>query len=158
MMKSLQNPLGRFIVLALAFILSPLIVVWVVAYGIYTVLLYLLVWISWCRKGPRVLVVYSRSPHWQDRFESYLIPQLPTSSIVINWSDRKQWSRYSLRTRVFNCFLGSFAHTPSVIVFRPFHRARIFRFFEAYKSFRHGNPAPVLEMEAALLKAVRSDN
>jgi hypothetical protein len=158
MMQRLGKALAKLIILLVAVILSPLIVAGLVIYGFYLAFLYLAVWATWCRNGSRVFVCYSRSPHWQARFEKVLIPKLPASTIIVNWSDRKRWSRLSLRTRVFGEFLGSVAHTPSVIIFRPFRRARVFRFHEAYKHFKHGNPLPVEELESALLSAYFASN
>jgi hypothetical protein len=158
MMQRPKSILANIVIFVLAVLLSPLIVAGFVAYGIYTALLYLTIWAVWCRNGPRVFISYSRSPHWQERFENVLIPQLPSSSIIVNWSDRKTWPRFSLRTLAFEHYLGNIAHTPSVIVFKPLRRAQVFRFFEAYKIFKHGNDVPVLELESALLNAVGSNN
>lgn len=148
-----KSILAKITILLIAVILSPLIVAGLVTYGVHTALLHVVVWAAWCRNGSRVFVSYSRSPHWQSRFETVLLPQLPPSTIIVNWSDRKTWSRVSLRTLVFEHFLGKVAHTPSAIVFKPFRSARVFRFHQAYKSFKRGNPLPVHEQESALLKA-----
>jgi len=150
----MQGAFAKTVLLVLAAILSPLIVVGLLVYGLYSTLLHLAIWVAWCRNGSRVFVCYSRSPHWRPRFDAVLIPQLPPSSIIVDWSDRKAWPRLSLRTLVFAHFLGSVAHTPSAIVFRPFRLARVFRFHEAYKSFKRGDPLPVREQESALLRAV----
>jgi len=138
----------------IALLLSPLLLIGFATYGIYLALLYFAVWIRWCAQGARTFVVYSRSPHWQERFETHLIPMLPTNAIVVNWSDRKSWRRLSLTTQVFNSFLGAYNHTPSAIIFRPFRRAKVIRFYEAYMSYKHGNPTPVLALESELLDSV----
>lgn len=154
MTHTLKSPLAKLTALVIAVILSPLIVAGLVVYGVYSALLHLAVWTTWCRAGSRVFVSYSRSPHWQARFETVLIPQLPESTIIVDWSDRKSWSRRSLRTLCFDHFLGRNAHTPAAIVFRPFRRAQVFRFHDAYTKFRHGDELPVQEQESALLRAV----
>ena len=153
-----KSPLAVLAILVIAVILSPLIIVGLVAYGIHTAFLYLAIWSAWCRAGTRVFVSYSRSPHWQAGFETVLIPQLPASAIIVNWSDRKSWPKLALRTLAFEHFLGRNAHTPAAIIFRPFRRAQVFRFYEAYLKFKHGNELPVEEQEAALLSAIGFDD
>lgn len=154
MSKASKNPLAKITLLIVAVILSPLILAGLLVHALWSALLSLAVWATWCRKGPRVFVSYSRSPHWQARFEDVLIPRLPSTAIVVNWSDRKTWPRLSLRRLAFENFLGNFSHTPSVIVFRPFRRSRVFRFHEAYMRFKAGDQSQVLEQEAALFSAV----
>jgi len=153
-----KSPLAKVTILVIAVILSPLIIAGLLAYGIYSAFLYLAIWAAWCRAGSRVFVSYSRSPHWQGRFETVLIPQLPESTIIVNWSDRKNWSRLSLRTIAFEHFLGRNAHTPAAVIFRPFRRAQVFRFYEAYRKLKRGNELPVQEQESALLRAVGFDD
>ena len=147
----LSAALKYLVVGLLAIVFSPLILLVFLFNRIYMAILYLAVWLRWCRNGTRVFVVYSRSPHWQARFEQQLLPSLPRSAIIVNWSDRNSWRGCSLATHVFNNFLGRFEHTPSVIVFRPFRRAKIVRFYKAYQSFKHGNAEPVLALESELL-------
>lgn len=120
-------------------------------YFTYSAVLYLAVWLLWCRSGPCVFFVYSRSPHWQTYIETTFLPKLPPSAIVLNWSDRSTWSRCSLGVRVFHHFLGDRAHTPSVIIFRPLHRAKLFRFYEAFQELKHGNSEPLHKLEAECL-------
>ena len=153
-----KSLIAKLIILVVAVVLSPLIIAGVVAYVVYSAILYLSIWMTWCHTGSRVFVSYSRSPHWQARFEAVLIPRLPASTIIVNWSDRKTWSRLSLRTLAFEHFLGRNAHTPAVIIFRPLRRAQVFRFYEAYMKFKHGDELPVQDQESALLRALGVEN
>lgn len=116
----------------LAIALLPLLLVGGLVFGIYAGLLRLAVRLAWCLRGRRVLACYSDSPHWRERFEQHVMPRLPASAIVINRSERSTWPWWSLRRRVFEHVLGSVDHTPSVIVFTPFGRTEVFRFFGAY--------------------------
>ena len=138
----------------LAIALLPLLLVGGLVFGIHAALLRVAIWLAWCRGGRRVLVCYSNSPHWRERFERHVIPRLPASAIVINRSERATWPRWSLRRQVFEHILGRVDHTPAVIVFRPFWRTRVFRFFGAYQRFKHGDASEVLALEAALFEAV----
>ncbi len=137
--------------LVLAPIWLPLLAIGALFYFTYSAMLYLAVWLLWCKSGPRVFLVYSRSPHWHAHIEDTLLPNLPPSVVVLDWSDRGTWSHWSLGVRVFHHFLGYREHTPSVIVFRPLRRARIFRFFEAFQEFKHGNNEPLHKLEAECL-------
>ena len=77
--------------------LSPLVLIFLVAYGIYAVLLHVVLWLLW---GRRVLFVYSDSPVWQSYIEEHLLPALPPGSVVLNWSERRHWKRWSLASVV----------------------------------------------------------
>lgn len=134
------------------FILPALLVGFLIVYG-HKLLLYLAVWLGWCWRGTRVFVVYPCNAPWQDRFEKHLLASLPASSIVRDSADRKRWSGLSLASLVYNNFLGKFEPTPSVIVFRPFRRAKVYRFHAAYDRYEQGDPGPVQALESELLES-----
>jgi len=145
------NVLGPLILLVLAPILFLVLALVVLGNYLVRAYLYAAVWLLWCGPGSRVIVVYSRSPHWQLHIENELLPQLPPRTIVLNWSDRKTWHRWSLGAQVFRYFLGHQEHTPSAMVFRPFQRVKLFRFHNAFHEAKHGNLTPLRQMEAELL-------
>jgi hypothetical protein len=144
--------LSAFLVLTVLAVIAAALAT---AYCLYVALLYAGVWVRWHGDGPRVLVVTSNSPYWGERIEAELLPRLPVSSVVVNWSDRKHWSKQALTTKLFNHFLGSIEHTPSVIVFHPWQRAEVFRFYSAYKQYKRGDPEPLDRLEAQLLASLR---
>jgi len=39
---------------------------------------------------------------------------------------------------------------------RPFRRARVFRFYEAFRDYRHGKAEPLEKLEAELFAAVNA--
>lgn len=143
--------LGPLWLFVLAPLWLPFLAIVALFHYTYSVILYLAIWLVWCRSGARALLVYSRSPHWQTHIENIFLPKLPSSTIVLNWSDRSTWPRWSLSVRAFNHFLGYREHTPSVIVFRPFRRAKVFRLFEAFQEFKHGNSEPLQNLETECL-------
>ena len=145
--RKLGDAFGPVLLVVLAPIWLPFLVIGAPFYFIYSATLYILVWFFWCKSGSRIFLVYSRSPHWQTHIENSFLPKLPPSTIVLNWSDRNTWSRWSLGIYVFHHFLGYYKHTPSIIVFRPLRRAKIFRFFEAFQEFKHGNNEPLHKLE-----------
>jgi hypothetical protein len=118
-------------------VLLPLVVVGGVLWLMAAVLLQLVVWLTWCSRGRYVLVVYSYSPIWQEYFEQNVLPAVGSRGVVLNWSDRKQWS-YSLPVALFRFFAGTREFNPLAIVFQPLAWPRRFRFYAPFKAFKHG--------------------
>ena len=135
----------------LLFVLLPLVVavgaLWLTA----SVLLQVVVWLTWCSRGRYVLVVYSDSPIWKEYFEQHVLPAVGNRGVVLNWSDRKQWSS-SLAVAVFRFFAGTREFNPLAIVFPPLAWPRRFRFYGPFKAFTHGRPREVEEMRIQLLE------
>jgi hypothetical protein len=117
---------------------------------LHRAMVYLLVWLLWLPRGKDVLFVSSDSPVWRQYMETQIFPFVETRAIVLNWSDRKKWSRWSLSRRVFHVFRGSVNYNPMVILFRPFRRARIFRFFPALSEWKHGHTEQVEQLRRDL--------
>jgi hypothetical protein len=135
----------------LLLLLLPLVVVAGVLWLVAAVLLQLVVWLTWCPRGRYVLVVYSDSPIWQEYFEQNVLPAVGSRGVVLNWSDRKQWS-YSLPVALFRFFAGTREFNPLAIVFQPLAWPRQFRFYGPFKAFKHGRPQEVEEMRSQLLE------
>jgi hypothetical protein len=93
------------------------------------------------------LFVHSNSPVWQDHIEKEILPRLPKRSIVLNWSERKKW-RPSLAAMVFHHFGGYRDFNPLGVVIKPFRRAKVFRFHEAFAEYKHGKPEMLAKMES----------
>lgn len=138
----------------LAAIVAPVIAVAVVVYLLYGVVLNVAIWVLYCSRGIRVLFVYSNSPIWQEYLEERVIPRLPENAIVLNWSERRNWKRFSLSVRAFHHFGGDREFNPLAVIFRPFGRTRIIRFWRAFKDYSRGNEDPLKRVEAELLDAV----
>jgi hypothetical protein len=135
----------------LLLLLLPLVVVAGVVWLVAAVLLQLVVWLTWCSRGRHVLVVYSDSPIWQEYFEQNVLPAVGSRGVVLNWSDRKQWS-YSLPVALFRFFAGTREFNPLAIVFQPLAWPRRFRFYGPFKTFKHGRHQEVEEMRSQLLE------
>jgi hypothetical protein len=52
-------------------------------------------------------------------------------------------AEWSLPVQIFWSFAGGSAFNPMVILFRPFRRAAIFRFWDAFKDWKRGYTEPV---------------
>lgn len=139
-----QTPLSRvagFCLIVVAVVIClPFALVARVCGLVYGLALQCLIWLVWCPRGKRVLLVYSESPHWQDYILTELRPCLPESTETLNWSHSKQWNRWSLAVLAFHYFGGARDFNPMVIVFRPMRWAKTFRFWNAFREFRHGKP------------------
>ena len=137
----------------LLIVLLPLVVVAFVLWLAAAVILQLVVWTAWCSRGRYALVVYSNSPIWQEYFEEHVLPSVGDRGVVLNWSDRRQWS-YSLPVALFRFFAGTREFNPLAIVFQPLAWPRRFRFYGPFKAFKHGRPQEVEEMRSQLLEVL----
>jgi hypothetical protein len=120
----------------------PLVVVALLLWLISALLLLSVVWLAWCPRRRFAIVVYSNSPVWQNYFERLVIPRLGERAVVLNWSERKRWT-LSLSVILFRVFAGSRDFNPIAIVFEPLAWPRAFRFYKAFRSFKHGRPEDV---------------
>jgi hypothetical protein len=152
--------LKRLAFLCVAVVLTPAILVFVaaavLAVGLRAIVLYLLVWTWWI--GParqRVLVVYSESPIWQEHMEREIVPRLPPRTVVLNWSQRKQWSRLSFPVLLFDAFTGRREFNPIVLVFRRFSLVERFRFWRPFHDAKHGHADALRVLELQLFERVR---
>lgn len=121
-----------FLILALPFVVIGL-ALWLLG----STLLLLAVWLVWCPRGRYALVVYSDSPVWQEYFDSQILPALAGRAAVLNWSARRHW-KLSLAVVLFRVFGGTREFNPIAIVFEPLCWPRRFRFYVAFRSFKHG--------------------
>jgi hypothetical protein len=122
--------------------LSPLIVIVLLGWLLTSLVLLSAVWLTWCPRRRYALVVYSNSPVWQDYFETNVIPLLGDRAVVLNWSERERW-KPTLPVMLFRVFAGTREFNPIAIVFLPFLLPRSFRFYKAFKAFKHGRTGEV---------------
>jgi hypothetical protein len=125
-------------------------------YLAYSLLLRLILEVRWGRKGRRVLLVYSRSPHWQEYVETNWIPRLGDHAVILNWSDRSTWSRRSFAVWVFRHWAPALDYNPMAIIFPPFRRAQRIGFFYAFRDAKHGDPAKLRTAESKLFEFVET--
>jgi hypothetical protein len=110
---------------------------------LYRSLLYLLIWALWLPKGKDVLLVYSDSPTWHEYMTTQILPLVQERAVILNWSERKMWSRCSLAVAVFHHFGGTRDFNPLVVLFKPFRTASMYRFWSAFKDWKRGYKEPV---------------
>ena len=139
----------------LAIVFLPLLLVLGIFYLTYSILLNITIWMFYCSRGTNVLFIYSNSPIWKDYVEANILPKLPTSTITLNWSERSQWKSCSLSTIVFRHFGGDTEYNPMGIVFRPWRRAKVFKFWKPFKDFKHGNTDSLNKLQSDFLNLIQ---
>ncbi len=142
-----------FLVMLLPIIL-PLALMAVALYFAHRTVLYVLVWVLWLSRGKDLLVVYSDSPIWHEYMVTQILPRVQGRAVVLNWSDRNKWPRWSFRAHVFRYFGGDSDFNPLVVFFRPFRRAKSFRFWLAFKDWKRGNREPVERLRDELFSVL----
>ena len=132
-------------------IISPILIVGVLLYFLWGALLYLAIWLTTQKQF--VVFVYSESPVWKDYIEREIFPHIQDHAMILNWSERRNWNT-SLAVLAFRYFGGDRNFNPIGIVFRPFRRVKTFRFFEAFKEFKHGDARRVEEIKKDFLRSL----
>ena len=136
-------------------IVLPLALISVMLWLAHRILVYLLIWALWLPKGKDILFVSSDSPIWHEYMTIQVLPRVQERAIVLNWSERNKWSSLSFRVHVFRCFGGSREFNPLIVWFRPFQRARIYRFWSAFKDWKRGYQDPIQRMTQELFTSLQ---
>jgi hypothetical protein len=137
------NTASKAFIALLLIILSPFLIITVFLYLLWGAILYFAIWLTW--KEQRVLFVYSNSPTWKEYIEREILPHIQDRAIILNWSERRNWKN-SLAVLAFRYFGGYRNFNPIGMVFRPFRFVKTYRFFEAFKDFKHGDVQKVEEI------------
>jgi hypothetical protein len=133
--------------------LALLIALAVVARLVKVSALYALAWTFWLGASPRrILFVYSDSPNWKAYVEARILPRLPENSVVLNWSQRGQWQRFSLPVTLFHCFAGDREFNPIGLVFDRWHTVKDYRFWQPFRDAKHGHVGALEYVEAQFLR------
>ena len=150
------KPWQLALILPAVVLLLPIVLLALAAYGIAALFLHLALWLVWVPSGRRVLFVYSNSPVWQQYIEERILPRLPRRSVVVlNWSERRGWSRWTLGYWAFRFFGGRREFNPLAVVVRPLRWTRVIRFWKAFRDFKRGRSESLARMENELFEALR---
>jgi len=153
--ESTGRKVARFAFIALLLpVIVPLAIVGLILHFLNKVVVYMLVWVWWLPKGKDVLYVSSDSPVWKEYMETEVFPLVAERAMVLSWSARSKWPKWSFGVRVFHTFGRGRDFNPMVVLFRPFRRAKIFRFLPAFEERKHGNSASVEQLRRDLTQAL----
>ncbi|HEX8290659.1 MAG TPA: hypothetical protein VF570_02810 [Pyrinomonadaceae bacterium] len=107
------------------------------------------------RFGRFVLFVYSDSPNWKGYVESNILPRVGGHAVTLNWSRRGEWARtHPFEAQVFRHWAGEREFNPLALVIRPGRRVKVFRFWQAFRDFKHGKDRALAEALVALFREV----
>jgi len=153
--QPLLQRLGQVVLIVVLLpLILPLALFAVASHLLYRALLHLLVWALWLPRGKDILFVYSDSPIWHEYMETQILPLVQERAIVLNWSERKKWSRLSLGVAVFRHFGGDGDFSPLVVLFQPLRSARLFRFWSVFKDWKRGYKEPVERLRQELFASL----
>jgi hypothetical protein len=158
--KVMARPASRVrqaLLLAVVVLTAPLwlaaLLVIVLGRLVQVVALYALVWLWWIgRARRRVLFVYSESPNWKEHVEVNILPKLPANTVVLNWSNRLQWPKFSLPVMLFRCFAGEREFNPIGLVFERFDVVERYRFWQPFRDAKHGRLVALQHVETEFLR------
>jgi hypothetical protein len=160
--KSVPKKLPRILLVIAVIATAPLwlalLLIAVLAHLVQEAALYAIVWLWWIGPGNRrVLFVYSDSPNWKDHIEHFVIPRLPPDTVVLNWSNRRQWQWFGFPVRLFRYFAGRREFNPIGLVFERFHVVSRYRFRQPFHEMKHGLPDALQRLEERFFKHACSD-
>jgi hypothetical protein len=135
-------------------VLLPLTLVALALFVVHRCALYILVWGLWVPRGKDILFVYSDSPVWHEYMTSQILPLVEERAVVLNWSERKKWKKWSLAVQVFHSFGGGYEFNPLILLFHPFRHVRQFRFWSAFKDCKRGYTGPLERVHQELICAL----
>jgi hypothetical protein len=172
----MANFFGALLLVVVVVLLSPLVIVYVFWRLLTSLWLCLLVRVRWYPKRKVAVFVYSNSPHWKEYIETNLLPKLSPYAAVLNWSEKSRWPQkwYALSRQIFEhwagvslerwkgklrwgpkrelgvIYWGGEEFNPIAIVFVPWWKPKVFRFWKAFKDFKHGRDKALRDLEADL--------
>ena len=140
-----------FLQIALAILLLPVLLPIALIYLVLQrTLIYSSIWLVWLPRGRDVLFVYSESPVWKEYMLEEILPLVRHRAVILNWSERSRWSRWSIAVQAFQILAGDREFNPLVMFFRPLQPAKKFRFWPALKAWKHGDKEPVTNLRQKL--------
>ena len=102
--------------------------------------------------GRRLVIVYSRSRHWQEHVERHWLPRYGDRAVVLDWSERSRWPRAGAPVAVeaFRRWGGAREFNPLVIAVPRRGPVRTVRFWRAFRDLKHGKDRTLRAAEAEL--------
>ena len=105
------------------------------------------------RNGRRLILVYSRSPHWQRYVEEHWLPRYGAQAVVLDWSDRSVWRALRpkpVEVALFERYAGRAEYNPLAIGVPRRGKVQVIRFWRAFRDYKHGKELALRRAEAEL--------
>jgi hypothetical protein len=102
--------------------------------------------------GTTTICCLFRQSNWKAYLEANIVPKLPANTVVLNWSNRAQWPRFSLPVMLFRCFAGEREFNPIGLVFERFDFVESYRFWQPFRDAKHGRSEALQLVETRFLK------
>jgi hypothetical protein len=93
---------------------------------------------------------FLRQPNWCEYMTSRVLPLVRARAVVLNWSERRKWSRWSLKVSVFYAFGGSREFNPMIVKFELFRKAKVLRYWSAFQDWKRGYTETVESLNSQL--------
>lgn len=152
---SMRSLVALVLIVPIVLLFTPILLVIgipaLLLFALSRLILYSVIWLWWLPRGKDVLLVSSNSPVWGDYIKERILPLIDGRVIVLNWSERSRWPQWSLRVFVFRAFAGRSNFNPMVVLFKPLQRARVFRFYSAFRDWKHGHAEGLEKLRRDLL-------
>ena len=101
------------------------------------------------------VLVTSDSPIWAEYIRENWLRQFGERFVVLNWSTRRRWGK-TLASRIFYYYCGSDRNfCPAIILLRGLRYPLVFRFFYAFRDYKHGNEMALRGLEARLARELK---
>ncbi len=127
----------------------------ILLYVSYGVLLRAWALLKWSRTPIHGILIYSNSPNWQEYVEREWLPRLRDRVIILNWSQRKNWT-HSLAIRLFRYYLegstNAIDYNPAVLLLRGLKHPYLYRYFYAFRDAKHGRTNALTTLEAQMFE------
>ena len=105
------------------------------------------------REGRRLILVYSRSPHWQRYIEEHWLPKYAGQAVILDWSERSTWRTLAPKppeVALFERHAGRAEYNPLAIGVPARGKVRMIRFWRAFRDFKHGRESALRRAEGEL--------
>jgi len=112
-------------------------------------------WSWWNPRGRDILFVYSDRPLWKNYIETHILPRIQNRALIVNLSERKR-SRLASMYNVFRQLGVHDESLPHALVFRPFRRTRVFRFWKPFRHLKAGRAETLQHIEAEFFDLVKA--
>lgn len=152
--SDIQPTIMKFFLVVIVIVLIPILVIAALIYYSWSLALSFAIWIVWGLQGRHILFVHSDSPIWSGYIEQEILPYIKVTAVTLNWSERKHWKN-SLATLAFKLYGESQNFNPMAIVFRSFRFHKEFRFYEAFKDFKHGKAENLEKIRLDFFKSIK---